>query len=689
MHLRKVVASSPGAIQAQPTLSQSYQKGPAWAFFVVKKRTEATKNRFGCSRRPGCADCDDSSPQTREAAEDLTISGNAIMIEHVQQSRLGPVAALLSTAALLLFGLAPLPTASAQSVVTPPEAIATPGGEAARTLPLMQIEPTQRQADDSFIRSLSANDAFFEVIIGQGRMLTLERDMVEPGQPSPLIATGDPSVIDFEIVGPRHIRITGQRLGVTDLSIVPSVGEAMHLEVHVVADLTFLRARLRQTFPDALLEVSHLREHLVVEGQARDSRQISQIIQLIGLYLESVQVARRAQGTSGAGGARGAGGPPAAGDALGAVLPDAAVPEAVPGEELPPPVPDDLDPLLRAPGDIGPDVSRPSIRVELPRPQIINLIRLPGPQQVLLKVQVAELNRTALRQLGVDFLFQNNGNAFGSNIGGGLPPGVEGGGLLGLLDPLTTDATAFGVFDGGNVNFFVDALRRNQVFKVLAEPTLVALHGQEASFLSGGEFPVPVPQGGAATGAVTIEYREFGVGLTFVPYILDDDTVRLAVAPEVSSIDFSLGITVGGIQVPALNTRRTRTVVELQQGQTLAVSGLLQVEMEAGTDRIPGLGDLPHIGALFRNNTSRRVEKELIILVTPHLVGALNADEVPPPPGADVCEPTDKEFFLQGRIEGRTGQPFRSTTRWDDPFGWEQRRQLESEYLIGPYGYSH
>jgi len=606
------------------------------------------------------------------------------MVVNVQQRRRWPIAAMVGSAAVLLLGLAPAPTASAQAFAPPAESVPPPRGAAARTLPLMQIEPTQRQADDSFISSLSANDAFFEVIIGQGRLLTLDRDMVEPGQPSPLIATGDPSVIDFEVVGPRQIRVTGQRLGVTDLSIVPSVGEAFHLEVHVVADLSFLRARLRQTFPDALLEISHLREHLVVEGQARDSRQISQIIQLIGLYLESVQVSRRAQGASGAGAARSAGDAPAV-----AYPADAAAPDALPAEELPPPLAGEVDPVLRAPGDISPDISRPSIRVELPRPQIINLIRLPGPQQVLLKVQVAELNRTALRQLGVDFLFQNNGNAFGSNIGGGLPPGIEGGGLLGLLDPLTTDTTAFGVFDGGNVNFFVDALRRNQVFKILAEPTLVALHGQEASFLSGGEFPVPVPQGGAATGAVTIQYREFGVGLTFVPFILDEDTVRLAVAPEVSSIDFTLGITVGGIQVPALNTRRTRTVVELQQGQTLAVSGLLQVEMEAGTDRIPGLGDLPHIGALFRNNTSRRVEKELIILVTPHLVGALSADEVPPPPGADVCEPTDKEFFLQGRIEGRTGQPFRSTTRWDDPFGWEQRRQLESEYLIGPYGYSH
>lgn len=535
--------------------------------------------------------------------------------------------------------------------------------------PVKEILPSPRTGDDSFIQKLSQNDARFEVVIGQGRLLTLERDIAVPGRPSPLVATGDPSIVDFEIVGPRHIRVTGQRVGITDLSIVPSEGEAFNIEVHVVVDLNLLRARLRQSFPDAALELAHMREHVVVEGQARDSRQVAQIVEMISQYLQSVQVTRTIQGA--AGGRSASGG-----------FPDSPPPpletEDISDHDLPPPI------------DVGPDAMRPEVRVTLPTPQVINLIRVPGPQQVLLKVQVAELNRTALRQLGVNFLFQNNNIALGTNIGGGglQAGGAEGGGLLGLLDPIAAGATAFGVFDGGNVNVFVDALRRNQVFKVLAEPTLVAMHGHEASFLSGGEFPIPVPQGGAATGAVTIQYREFGVGLSFVPHILDGETVRLAVAPEVSSVDFSLGITVGGIQVPALNTRRTRTVVELQQGQTLAVSGLLQVEMEASTNRIPGLGDLPHIGAMFRNNSAQRVEKELIILVTPHLVQPLEAEEVPMVPGADVCDPTDHEFYFKGRIEGRTGQVFRSTTRWDDPLGLEHRREFERRYIVGPYGYS-
>lgn len=612
------------------------------------------------------------------------------MAHKTQRGRPGPVPRVAGVIGLLALSCICQENVSAQTLrpvavgepVSQYGAIASP--DCFPPLLIERIEPSGRQGREPFVHQLNANDAQFEVIIGQGRLLTLQRDIVEANQPSPLVAVGDPSIIDFEIVGARQIRVTGQRIGVTDLSVIPSVGEPYSLEVHVVVDLDYLRARLRQSFPDAALRLAHLREHLIVEGQARDSRQVSQIIRLIELYLESVQVSRRVQ----------AGGPPQQDvpqpgvPPLGDLVPqndvDAAGEDAAPGVGNAPAE-------QRFPGDITPETARPNLRVELPGPEVINLIRLPGPQQVMLKVQVAELNRTAMRQLGVSTLFQDGNTAIGSNIGDGLPTLSEpqAGNLLGLLDPLTAGTTAFGVFDGGRTNFFIDALRRNQVFKILAEPTLVALHGQEAEFLSGGEFPIPVPQGGSATGAVTIEYKEFGVGLKFVPYILDDETVRLAVAPEVSSIDFALGITVGGIQVPALNTRRTQTVVEMKQGQTLAVSGLLQVEMEAGTDRIPGLGDLPYIGSMFRNNTSRRVEKELIVLVTPYLVEALNGDEVPPVPGADVCEANDCEFYLKGRIEGRTGQPFRSTTRWDDPLGLEHRRQIESEYIVGPYGYSH
>ena len=592
-------------------------------------------------------------------------------------------ACLILIGCIAAVGWGELPSARSQDLIPPPRpserqaATSNRQVETLRNFDTTTSLPrlTERGSGDEspLINRASRNDAMVEVVIGQGRLLTLERDLVEPNRSSPLIAVGDPSILDFEVVGPRHIRITGQRVGVTDISVVPSSGDAFNVEVHVVADLNFLSARLRQAFPDAVVSLTHLREHVIVEGQARDVRQADQIAQTVVLYLQSTQAARRIQGT-----VRGGGGPP---DLGATAQPQPAVdegdPDADPSGQLP----------AGTPGDITADGIRPNIRVEYPAAQVINLLKVPGPQQVLLKVRVAELNRTAVRQLGVNWLFIDSNTAIGQNVGNGLGSASDSG-LLGLLNPLNTDATTFGVFDGGSVNFFVEALARNQVFKILAEPTLMAMHGQEASFLSGGEFPVPVPQGGAATGAITIQYREFGVGLTFVPHILDDNTIRLAVAPEVSSIDFTLGISVAGIQVPALNKRSTKTVVELAEGQTLAVSGLLQVELEGTTDRVPGLGDLPHIGPLFRNNSSRRVEKELIILVTPYLVGAMNRDEVPPTPGDEICSPSNRDFYRHGFIEAQSRQPERLVRQRDAKNDPEYRRELESQLLIGPYGYS-
>jgi pilus assembly protein CpaC len=229
------------------------------------------------------------------------------------------------------------------------------------------------------------------------------------------------------------------------------------------------------------------------------------------------------------------------------------------------------------------------------------------------------------------------------------------------------------------------------VLNVLAEPNLIALSGQQASFLAGGQFPVPVPQsGGGLTNNVTIQFKNFGVQLSFVPFVLDDETIRLQVAPEVSSIDFSLGTTLvqGGREVPGLSTRRVETTVELKQGSTLALAGLLQVDLDARTQRIPGIGDLPYIGPLFSNTSHKRVEKELLVLVTPYLIQPMSPDQVPPVPGSEIKDPNDKEFYFLNRIEGRTGRDFRSTTSWDNAWHLVERMKLEQCYMQGPVGYS-
>ena len=220
----------------------------------------------------------------------------------------------------------------------------------------------------------------------------------------------------------------------------------------------------------------------------------------------------------------------------------------------------------------------------------------------------------------------------------------------------------------------------------------MAMSGHQASFLAGGQFPVPVPQtSGGASNSITVEFKDFGVGVNFVPTVLDDETIRLAVAAEVSTIDFSVGTTlvVGGDPVPGLNTRNVQTTVELKEGHTLAIAGLLQLTLDANTQRIPGLGDLPYIGPFFSNTSHKRVEKELIILVTPYLVAPMKPGDVPKLPGEDIEDPDDVEFYLLNRIEGRTGSKFRATMSWDDPLNIRRHILHERRYACGPCGFSN
>ncbi len=533
--------------------------------------------------------------------------------------------------------------------------------------------PAENEPVASFIDTLQGNDAVLQVIMGQGRLLTTKADIVNKDGTA-VIAVGDPTVLDFQVLpNPRMIRIMGRRAGVTDLSITTADSQTYSFEVHVVYDLELMRAQLRQIFPDAYLRLAQIREHLVVEGEARSPTQVAQVLQTLEAFLESAQPAggRNSQ-TTGAGQTSGTPVRSAGGNST---------------------------PLSEFPGtqnwasaERGAAAGRGTV---LSKPRIINLIRVPGVQQVSLQVRVAELNRTGLREIGADILGVNpsTGNIFGTSIGGAAinALGLLGlGGLVGTAtgqsNPATT--TAFGIVPSADFEILLRALRRNSLLTILAEPNLMAMSGHTASFLAGGEFPVPVPQtttGG--TNSVTIDWKKFGVQLDFVPYVLNDQKIRLSVTSEVSSIDESLGTTlvVGGDPVPGVHTRRTTTTVELREGQTLAIAGLLQVEIDGRTSRIPGLGDLPYIGPMFSNTNHRRVEKELLVLVSPRLVSPMDCDQVPPVPGAEVQDPNDLEFYLLNRIEGRTGYNVRSTLL---PDGVARCIQLEQKHVYGPVGFS-
>ena len=286
-------------------------------------------------------------------------------------------------------------------------------------------------------------------------------------------------------------------------------------------------------------------------------------------------------------------------------------------------------------------------RAAAPKSSIINMLQVPGAsdaQQVMLQVRFAEVNRRALTDLGTSFFTGVTG--YKDWIGRSTTqqfPAPDFDNQEGLV---FSDFLNLFLFNSKyNVGALVKALKQTGYFQSLAEPNLIAYNGQEASFLAGGEFPVPIVQGGA-TQAVTIMFKEFGIRLNFKPTIAGD-MIRLHVRPEVSSLDFNNGILLEGFRIPALTTRRAETEVELRDGQTFAIAGLIDNETQADNAAIPFLSQIPIIGNLFKSKGERKERTELLVLVTPRLVRPLNPDEVPPlptmpgrflPPGDEIGE---------------------------------------------------
>ena len=285
--------------------------------------------------------------------------------------------------------------------------------------------------------------------------------------------------------------------------------------------------------------------------------------------------------------------------------------------------------------------------------RVINLLRVGGVQQVMLEVRIAEMSRDLLRRLGINLAYVSaDGNDFGISTLNELTAVVSPRDAVFLpgqaapfgFIPLSTNALLR--FHTGDTDWtaFIDALKENGLVKVLAEPNLVALSGQEASFLAGGEFPYPIPQ---TFGTIIIEFRKFGVGLTFKPIVLADNLISIQVAPEVSELDFTNAIAIQGFIIPAINTRRASTVVELRDGQSFAIAGLIRENVRERIQKFPVLGDIPVLGTLFRSSDFQKNESELIIIVTPHLVKPIDAGEQPLPTDG-LIEPSDLDFYLIG-----------------------------------------
>ncbi|HEX8188048.1 MAG TPA: type II and III secretion system protein family protein [Pyrinomonadaceae bacterium] len=286
---------------------------------------------------------------------------------------------------------------------------------------------------------------------------------------------------------------------------------------------------------------------------------------------------------------------------------------------------------------------------------VVNMLSSPttSAAQVQLQVQVAEVSRTRLRELGATFAYESSpgvGGVVGTGGGPWTMGKVEHGSIFG-----TTVGSALNLFVmGGNTFNFLKALKTQGALRALAEPNLIAMDGQEASFLAGGEYPVPIVQNTGDRAMVTILFKEYGVRLNFKPTIIDEDHIRLELAPEVSTIDYNNGVKFDGFLIPALRTRRAKTGVELRDGQSFALAGLLDNNETRSLSKIPVIGDIPILGTLFTSKSFQKQETELMFIVTATLVKPVNPDDLPQMRGVDGLK-NGSPLGVEPKGEGITG----------------------------------
>lgn len=282
--------------------------------------------------------------------------------------------------------------------------------------------------------------------------------------------------------------------------------------------------------------------------------------------------------------------------------------------------------------------------------KVINMMSLGSPQQVLLEVRFSEMSRGTVKQLGINNVQWGNS----SSAGQVFSPGVDGSNTFSASILLPT------------LSFRIDALEQQGLVRTLAQPNLTALSGETASFLAGGEFPVPTSV--SQNGQVAFEFKQFGVSIAFTPTILEDGLINLSVAPEVSSLDPAAGVQLQGISIPGLKVRRAKTMLELRDGESMAIAGLISSDFTDTVSAVPLLGKIPIIGLLFRSANFTRNETELVITVTPRIVRPMAPGAIALPTDR-IRDPSDVDIFVRGRSEVRVPMnggvvaPIAATTR--------------------------
>lgn len=543
-------------------------------------------------------------------------------------------------------------------------------------------DPRTLQRYKQYVDGLVDSQVPLDLVVSQTRLMVLK---TIPKR----IQIADDGVAAYTVIEPNQISLLGKSVGVTVLTLWfadladPKKEEILTYHLRVFPDPGH-RARLQKAY-DALAEeinclfkdsnvcLKLVGDKIVITGHAHDANEAANILKIVRAQAED---------------------------------PRGRTPTAAR-------VPVDGRPVVVTPDGVNDGVLPISAnQYDLPgHDYVINMLRVGGEQQVMLRVTVAEVNRAAARSIGMNFaLLNDNGIAYFANNTGsiataGLAPTFAGGGGLGLFN--FGNARTFGIpalagvpagaggfnnlpvaLDNGQIRLAISALRTLSYAKSLAEPNLVTLNGQTATFQAGGQFPVPVVTGNTFGGLQGVSFVPYGVQLSFTPFITDRDRVRLVIAATVSSRDLAAGNTfIGGAAVPSLTSRNFQTTVELREGQTLAVAGLIQNNVGTMSRRVPLIGDIPVLNNLTGWATTSAGEQELVVLVTPELVHPMEPKEVPPLPGADLFEPTDIEFYLLGRIESHFPVDYRSPIRTD----WQrlhQYRMMEDTYLPGPHGHA-
>jgi pilus assembly protein CpaC len=455
--------------------------------------------------------------------------------------------------------------------------------------------------------------------------------IVDLPEPVRRVSIGNPDIADVLLLGDDGIYVLGKDLGATNVMLWDREDRLVSaVNITVTHDLDNLKRQITSVLPADPIELWSAQRNIVLAGQVSSAAKMDAALQVANAYLEQAATAKekimfKQQDGGGSGGDKKVG-------------------------------------------------------------QIINLITVGGAHQVMLQVRIAEVNREAIRNLNAQMnAINNSGKWVAGGVNGGAtfpdvlfqPGNVRipifgdgtnaGGNPIGpVFDEFAPDLPTiastglFGSFLSSEflANVVLDAYQTRGLAKILAEPTLTTLSGQDAQFLSGGSFPIPVSQ---ENGRIGIEFKDFGVKLSFTPLILDRTRINLKLNVSVSELANSNSVSLQPIgtsavfTIPSLTERRAMSTVELSDGQTIGIAGLMNENMRSAVNKFPGLGDVPILGHLFRSQSFQKGQTELVILVTPKLAKPIKPADIKLPTDG-LVEPSNAEFFLGGRIEGRPAE---------------------------------